>query len=360
MFSAAIQRLPQLPPEVVHKVLSDIQLVRILHILCAHNLPYLDACVASHPHIGKVLPEDRLSEIKQYFLLYVDLIELHRHPALKRPHIAPLEYDAETFLVKGGTTDMVVYHVTSSVLIKLSQYDPFHAALQPHAPGPIPSLYDVDTTDINSMRYLFDTLNAAEKAMNGKKSEQLKRLATLMQEHPRSLRMLGDRSQEMRRNAQHRIDQLLRLSAQMTRPQILDRCFLAPRYFGMHCLFVVPYDRLLRGFIRVHSRYPELKETWPEMETVMAGIKYMYVRDEAGRYLRTRYTEYAGERARGMRQPRFNDEHVRAEYVEKGARLQPLDERELRWVEAFLRVCAAMRAADEEWWSIHVDYIDVM
>lgn len=243
MFSAAVKRLPSLPPEVVHKVLGDLQLVRILHMMCAHDIPYLDGCVVSHGDIGKVLPGARLSKIKEFFTLYLDIIELHRHIALRRPHIVPLECDAQTFVGRGGTADSVIYHITSAILIKLSQYDSFHGALQPHASGPIPSLYHVDTMDVGSLRHLFEVLNGAEAAMNKKKSEQLKRLAQLMREYPLALKMASDPSQEARPNERHRIDQLERLSERMLRAQILDRRFVAVRHFAGHGLFMVPYDR---------------------------------------------------------------------------------------------------------------------
>jgi len=64
-----------------------------------------------------------------------------------------------------------------------------------------------------------------------------------MVEHPLSLKMLSDRSQEVRRNEQHRIDQLMLLSERMLHGRILDRSFVTVRYFAMHGLFVVPYDR---------------------------------------------------------------------------------------------------------------------
>jgi len=121
-----------------------------------------------HYDIGRVLPAEGFSEIKQFFTLYLDIIKLHRHPALDRPHIVPLECDAQTFAGKGGSANSVKYHITSAILIKLSQYDPFHEALQPHASGPIPSLYQVDATDVGSLRHMFETLNGAEQAINKK------------------------------------------------------------------------------------------------------------------------------------------------------------------------------------------------
>ena len=55
--------------------------------------------------------------------------------------------------------------------------------------------------------------------------------------------MLSDRSQEVRRNEQHWIDQLMVLSERMLHGQILNQSFVAVQYFAMHGLFVVPYDR---------------------------------------------------------------------------------------------------------------------
>ncbi|KAF8346591.1 hypothetical protein F5887DRAFT_959883 [Amanita rubescens] len=347
MFSAAIKRLSSLPVEVVHKILTDIQLVRILHILCVHDEPYVEACVASHYDIGKVLPAERLSKIKQFFMLYLDIIRLHRHPALDRPHIAPLECDAQTFAGKGGSADSVISY----------QYDPFHEALQPHASGPIPSLYQVDATDVGSLRHMFEALNGAEQAMNKKKSDQLKRLAQMMIEYPLSLKMLSDRSQEVRRNDQHRIDQLMVLSERMLHGQILDQSFVATRYFAMRGLFVVPYDRLLRGFLKVLKRYPEDKHEYPpEMVTVMQGMRQIYVRSEAGRYMRTKYTRYGEEGACGLRQPQFNNDYARNTFENVNERIQPLDERELTWLEGFLSVCRHMRGREERWWTGHIDY----
>ncbi|PFH53015.1 hypothetical protein AMATHDRAFT_138927 [Amanita thiersii Skay4041] len=326
MFSSIVKRLPSLPPEVVHKVLSDLRLSRILHLICAHDIPYIDVCVSSHFHIGKLLPASRLPQIKQFFSLYLDIIKQHRHPGLHHPHISLLECDAQLFLNRGGTPDDIVYHITSVILIKLSAYDPYRFALSPFSPDKqIPSLYETDTTDVVSLRHFFDTLLNAEATMNKIKSNQLRRLAQLISENPKTLKVVHDQSQEARRSDQHRIDQLLVLSEKMVKYQILDKSSIASRIFASHNIFLVPYDRLLRGFLKVIRRIS-----------------------------RTKYTPYApsekkDERVGGLRQPQFNTAYSRIEFQNIQDRIQPMDERELQWLEAFLKVCRYMSHMDVIW-----------
>ncbi|KIL59271.1 hypothetical protein M378DRAFT_78075 [Amanita muscaria Koide BX008] len=346
VFSSAVKRLTSVPLELVHKIFEDFQLSRILHIICAHDLPYLDFCVASHYTIGKILPQDRLEEVKAFFTLYLDLLNLHRHPGLQYPHIPALECDAVVFTQKGGTPADVIYHITSAILIKLTHYDTFREALQPHASELLPSLYHIDATDITSLRHFFDIMFNAEMTLNKQKSEQLKRLAQMVKEHPRSLKRISDKSQELRRNEQHVIDQLMNLSEKMLKPQILDKRFVAKRHFAAHNLFLVPYDRLLRGFIKVIHQAGESLD-----------------------FARTKYTPYGPEEPEkkecgGHRQPQFINEHWRSEFKHIHDRIQPMDEEELEWVESFLKVCRYMSEMKETWkadmsvseyWRIHFD-----
>jgi len=114
--------------------------------------------------------------------------------------------------------------------------------------------------------------------------------------------------------------------------------------------------RLLRGFLKVLKQYPEHKHQYPpEMETVMQGMGRVYVRSEAGRYMRTKYTRYGEEDARGLRQPQFNNDYACNVFENRNGRMQPLDERELTWLEGFLSVCRHMRDLEERWWAGHVD-----
>lgn len=102
------------------------------------------------------------------------------------------------------------------------------------------------------------------------------------------------------------------------------------------------------------KRHPEDKHEYPpEMATVMQGMRRIYVRSEAGQYMRTKYTPYGEERAHGLQQPQFNNDCGTFKSVQE--RIQPLDERELAWLEGFLAVCRHMRGCEERWWAAHVD-----
>lgn len=94
-------------------------------------------------------------------------------------------------------------------------------------------------------------------------------------------------------------------------------------------------NRLLRRFLKMVKRNPV---DTPEMARVVQGMRQIYVRAYAPGYPRTEYTPYARERARGQRQPKFYTNYVRHEFREDQERIQPLDERELEWLDGFLRL----------------------
>jgi hypothetical protein len=98
-------------------------------------------------------------------------------------------------------------------------------------------------------------------------------------------------------------------------------------------------NRLLRKFLKMVKRNPVDRHAYPpEMAQVVQGMRQIYVRADAAEYQRTEYTSYVQERARGLRQPRFDTDYVRYEFSEEQERIQPLDERELEWLGGFLRV----------------------
>jgi len=146
---------------------------------------------------------------------------------------------------------------------------------------------------------------------------------------------------------------------------MLDKSFVAKRRFASHYLFLVPYDRLLKGFLKVLRRFPTHKHTYPpELDTVLEGMEHIYVRDSCVDHglrkgfvcTRTKYTPYAPEPAKkkgkqrgGPRQPQFNSDYARLEFCKTEDRIQPIDERELDWLEGFLKICRYMSKMEEKW-----------
>lgn len=102
---AVAHKLSSLPPELVHEVLSDLPLSKVLELLSVDELPYLHTCVLTHIHLGKIFTsEDTLQIIKRYFTLYLCLHE-RPHAYDRRfttnPDIPYLQQDAYAFILRG-------------------------------------------------------------------------------------------------------------------------------------------------------------------------------------------------------------------------------------------------------------------
>ena len=111
-------------------------------------------------------------------------------------------------------------------------------------------------------------------------------------------------------------------------------------------------------------RFPAHKHIYPrELDAVLEGMERIYVRSSCVKHdlkkgivcTRTKYTPYApeptkkGEGRGGPRQPQFNRDYRQLEFQRKEDRIQPIDDRELEWLEAFLKVCRYMSRMEEKW-----------
>jgi len=135
-------------------------------------------------------------------------------------------------------------------------------------------------------------------------------------------------------------------------------------------------SRLLRCFLKVLVKYPPSTiqasppnkssnptakpHTYPaEMGVVLGGISEIYTRDitfkdEPGycpRTLSTVYSHKRAQKARGFKQPRFNNltDGTRPERQDLLGSLVPASEKELLWLEAFLQICQYMSSMQDEW-----------
>lgn len=244
-YSSVAGRLPKLPRELVHKILDDISLVKVLELVSSHDIPYIDECVSTHFHLRQLLPPDVLREAKSYFLLYNTLCERRRRQPL--PNLPQLAHDAQVLLkAKPSKRVDIVAIIKVEILKDLEAYAPFFPVLRYFCPDPKLSIPDRVFWDISSVTWLWDlfnTIDAAQKKLNAVKSDQLKRMAELMVEYPGMLRDYQDTSQEQRRNADHKIAKLLLLSERIKRPQMLSGKFVGRYIFTQHNFYLVPYDR---------------------------------------------------------------------------------------------------------------------
>jgi hypothetical protein len=244
-YSSVAGRLPKLPRELVHKILDDISLVKVLELVSSHDIPYIDECVSTHFHLRQLLPPDVLPEAKSYFLLYNTLCERRRRQPL--PNLPQLAHDAQVLLqAKPSRRVDIIAIIKVEILKDLEAYAPFFPVLRYFCPDPILSIPDRVFWDISSVTWLWDLFNvidASEKKLNAVKSDQLKRMAELMVEYPGMLRDYQDPSQEQRRNADHKIAKLLLLSERIKLPQMLSGKFVGRYIFIQHNFHLVPYDR---------------------------------------------------------------------------------------------------------------------
>lgn len=70
---AFINGLTRLPRELVHRVLDDLPLIKVLQII-SHKIPYLDECVKSHLSYRRVFPSQReIDSTAEIFILHRDI-----------------------------------------------------------------------------------------------------------------------------------------------------------------------------------------------------------------------------------------------------------------------------------------------
>ncbi|KAG6829281.1 hypothetical protein H0H92_005034 [Tricholoma furcatifolium] len=387
-YHAAAKKLVVLPPEVLHKVLDDLPLVKILEIFRT--------------------PES-LSTLKQYFALYIELCQRKRGPASRHPEVIAFRQDA-VCLVKqdeksqDGLFNSLLVNIRAVVHLLLRPYEPYIPALAEYTPSIAGGMPDI--SDPFALKEYWTNLDAAELRLNKAKSLQLQRIAQLYKEYPGMLKRRLDTSQESRRlSDQHRIDALELSAKKILQPHILRGSFLAKAIFAEQQFPITPYDRHLKTFLRILEKYPcgqdvptslpllvrrrPVKQySWPtdvasDIKQVTDGMAYVYPKssregDENIRILRTKYTRYSDQAystSVGARQPRFlggfNDvhEHKHSLYIRESDKILPLEEREFEWLEAFLRVCRFMSQMDDvewragvsvkEFWNIHTGDLSI-
>ncbi|TFK61232.1 hypothetical protein BDN72DRAFT_828449, partial [Pluteus cervinus] len=245
-YHAIAARLQTLPPEVVHQIIDDLQVVKILEILSVNSHPSIDFAVQSHIHLKRLLcyAPDSFDLIKSSFKLYYDIMQAKRCP--EYPQI--LERDAGTLVqLWSNTTEPIILNpIRAELLRNLEQFVPWLGILNDFSASPIPDRELWDLNDIPSLRLIWENIHAAEIHLNQIKSDQLARLADLIETYPALLVGSTAPSQEPHPNVHHRVSAFRRLAVNMLKPQFYDGKLVAQRIFSAERLPIIPYDRTLR------------------------------------------------------------------------------------------------------------------
>jgi hypothetical protein len=244
-FHAVASRLPRLPRELVHEVLNDLWIQKILEILCNHNSPYLDDCVSSHFKIGRVLPASDLAELKDLFSLYLRICALHR--GNPHPRIPTLEKEVTFFLdrIKSRPVD-IKWEIRNAIVGELDKYDKFIPVLNSVIPDKMLPWGNAAFRDVSGsgLKEAFEAIDAAEVKLNTLKANQLRRLADLLERYPNYVRTCCEKNGETGPQKQrHRVEYLRNQANGMLMRQILDGRFTARAIFAQDQFYLIPYNR---------------------------------------------------------------------------------------------------------------------
>ncbi|KAJ3537728.1 hypothetical protein NMY22_g5479 [Coprinellus aureogranulatus] len=386
-FHAVSSRLPRLPKELVHEIFNELWIQKILEILCNHDDPYLDECAITHITIGKFLCESKLPEIKQAFRLYLRIRSMHRdHP---HPHIPILEKDVNFFILrdekwkKHQPTDFVL-EIKKAILEELeayrnfqeilyyiarTEYNPTDAKTDSKTEGfvypdlggalpPWPFEIGLLTSQIGE---LFDVFDAAEVKLNSLKQSQLYRMADFLERYPNYFHTCCEKD-EGSRNSSHTVGRLrLEASRLHMRQIVFGKQFGARSIFAQRQFFLVPYNRVLRTFLKVIERFPPEVHQYPECLTlVLDGFKEHNPRTPseakgetqlAPRVLHTKYSLPEHKRRAPAMQPAF---FLDADYpvprnLKRWKSIWPFAEKDFEWLEGFLSVCGHISSMEGTW-----------
>lgn len=370
---AVLKHLPTLPRELIHQVLDDLGVGTILELICSNDVPWLDNAVSSHLVLGKIFPADKLLVLKAWLKIYFEMRGTRRG----------YEGLHSRFQHRSISYSEILTDVQYRVQLELKKYVPFIPDLEDYVPEPGQILEPVTASmAFPEVEKLWNTLDAAEAKLNATKAHQLQEIVRLSRIYPGWLRDSKDPTKEKHQNEEHRIKRYEAVAEKITKRQILGKTWVGAYWFESGRCPVMPYDCLLRLFLKTLERFPPAAEAAPVIKsrsktaakthpgyplevlkcirTALVGLATVYT--PSGKVLmRTLYAENFGSN-KGLKQPMFLTSDSKRLPHEQRTLPIPLDERELQWLDGFLRSCRFMAEWDEEWkkgltvaeyWKVH-------
>lgn len=296
-FHGVALRLRTLPSEVVQKVLNDLSVIVTLELLVAHPHSPFEQLVLSHPQLTRLLAKtpDKFAEIKAYFKLYYDIIHAKRGP--NHPNIAALKRDPIKMTGIGEKEVEILAEIKTAILKELDPFVKYIPVLRSFSPGEIEARESWNVQDVNYLRTLWHNLHEGEKKLNLTKSQQLNRIADLIDKYPHLLISSSNLSQARMKNTAH-VSAMYRQSAvRMLKPQMHSDRLMSVHIFGSDRLPVVPHDSTLVTLLRILKKFPleperniltgeplkPLSYDWSEHVRsdwvhVLAGLAYVYTK----------------------------------------------------------------------------------
>ncbi|KAF7888237.1 uncharacterized protein EAF02_002778 [Botrytis sinoallii] len=386
-----VRCLQKLPREIVHQVLSDLPVVKILSIL-SWRLPYLDECVLSHRAYGRLFSsQGEISNALNYYRLYREICWFRRWPAADTDSV--FARSPQMLLSWGISVNRMIFQMRRLIRVGLNINDHDFDLLVKYG-RPCPRNTDI-RFDVNGpfpdLKYCWDYWNWIKNAkmkLNKRKSDQIEFSAYLIEKYPRVLKRPLDPSQGAPRpNTTHTVVMLERKAIKTLKNRSLSHCWHSNQGLyksGRYVIELVPYDRYLRLLLDTLAKYPldvevtGLEETLasvslhdggqgttledtklatiPErdpndfkyseeiaasLRVVLKGLMYIYTEPPLT-IPRIQWESLRDENS-SEKWPRFfvdkgRHEHPHFQYPCANPKIKPYDDREYEWLAAFVEV----------------------
>ena len=381
---AYVRNLARCPREIVHQILSDLPIIKVLQIL-SHKIQHLTDCVLTHIHYQRFFrqPSDR-SRIVDHFILYRDVCRFTNLPLSDKWSLMSKNYSMDS---EPPTLNDIYLCLLETItrILSISQLD--QDLLQAHSYTPYPVFV---STNLQNLWARWNWIKDAKFEQNASKSRQLNMAADLIAKYPGKLILKKplDPSQDgPRLNAGHVANRLRGDAKRVLRNRNICNRWHGNCYPGIDFIELVPYDRFLWFFLDNLETYPlddpefeagqqfqklsiasaltdttasdeesTTKFQYPEdialsIKVVMDGLMYVYTHSRLVvpriRWRKSRDPNTGELSTEEM--PLFcNDNGRHSPHLPANIhrcvakRVIPYDEREYKWLKAFLKVVTWM------------------
>jgi hypothetical protein len=379
-----LKYLSNLPREIIHQILQDVDIIKVLNIL-SHNHGYLSSCIVTSTKFQPLMtpydPESTgaqwikdLANTTKLFILHREICSFRKKPIsgpkspshlplLLREHYGLWDADMHRDLRK-----RLVGQIHETVV--LDEYE--KSVYLPHTTNPFPDQEEARSMDSDILSARWRWIKETWISMGRSKCRQLNMAADMLSEIPgrSALKKPLDPSQHPRSSVDH-IARFLRGKAKKYAESHIPPHKRRPKCMaGAELIELVPYDRYLRIFLGALEKYPpgakQLEDEFDELslnrgtdtprvypQSIMndlgiavKGLRYVYNRDPDVNIPRIQWTSLEHVRRSNPTFAAGHSHHLvnSSPCPRCVAMYAAYDEREYEWLKAFLKVV---------WWMEH-------
>ncbi|APA09602.1 hypothetical protein sscle_05g043720 [Sclerotinia sclerotiorum 1980 UF-70] len=385
-----VRNLQKLPLELVHEIMNDLPVIKILSIL-SWRLPYLDQCVITHIRWKRIFrSHNDISHAAKCYTLYREIYWFYRCPLVKGSSVLAL---SSYMLIKNMIPfDLILRSMSHKIRAGLCIYPHDLDLLLEHGESICPRIEDTGLQsqehplNLNECWIYWNWIKESKLRLNKLKSQELRLAARLIEQYPRILKKPHDPSQSAPRpNTTHLMVRFERQAVKSLYDRNLSHDWNRYQYRSdTNVILLVPYDRYLWLLLETlakhpldfevtgleeslakvslldqkqgtHSRDIEPSSTlsknntnvfrYPEniaenLRTVLKGLMYIYTKPPLT-VPRIQWSS-TGNTSSSEKWPKFvvhkgQEEHAQNKNIRMNWNIRPRDEREYEWLAAFLK-----------------------